>query len=439
MEECDIDQIVGERAPLGAELMAAAREGHLCIRKEGNEGVILKGDEERFEGLVGRWGDLVYFQKNWVLEGSVVREFGRLLDGDVKRVDLGDAGSLNEGQRRAVKECLGESVVCLTGGPGTGKSYVIGEVVKRWGTDVCVCAPTGKAALLLREKLESEVGTLHSLLGIRDGKEMLFGGKVLDAGMVIVDECSMIDVGMWSALLRNVKKGTRLILVGDHDQLPPVEAGTVFGELCGFMKERGKGYVHLDECMRSDRVEILEKAAAVREGKMIEYGKLERDVEGWKRGGYQVLSCLRKGPFGVEAINELMRDEGEIPIMITRSNRRMELSNGEMGVLLKRDPGRAIGKNDVARFGEREFPAALLPEFELAYCISVHKSQGSEFKKVVLLVPKGAEIFGREILYTGMTRAKDELIVLGEEGVIEECVKKGSERLSGIRRRLCAL
>ena len=125
--------------------------------------------------------------------------------------------------------------------------------------------------------------------------------------------------------------------------------------------------------------------------------------------------------------------------MITRSDRRMELSNGEMGVLVKRDPGRAMVKNDVARFGEREFPAALLPEFELGYCLSVHKSQGSEFKRVVLLVPKGAEKFGREVLYTGMTRAKDELIVLGEEGVIEACLSKGSERLSGIRRRLCAL
>lgn len=439
MEMCDIDQIVGERAPLGSELMLAAREGHLCIRKEGNEGTALRGDEERFEGLVGRWGDLVYLQKNWVLEGSVVREFGRLLDANVKRVDLGDAGSLNVGQRRAVEECLGESVVCLTGGPGTGKSYVIGEVVKKWGRDVCVCAPTGKAVGLLREKLEAPVGTLHALLEVRNGKEMLFSGKKLEAGMIIVDECSMIDVGMWSALLRNVKRGTRLILVGDHDQLPPVEAGTIFGELCGFMKERGRGYVHLDKCMRSDRMEILGKAAAVREGKIIEYGKLERDIEGWKKGGYQVLSCLRRGPFGVEAINNLMQNEGEIPIMITRSHHRMELSNGEMGVLVKRSLGRAIGRNDVARFGEREFPAALLPEFEFAYCISVHKSQGSEFKKVVLLVPKGSEMFGREILYTGITRAKSELIVLGEEGVIEECVKRGSKRLSGIRRRLCAL
>ncbi|MCB1076176.1 MAG: AAA family ATPase, partial [Simkania sp.] len=171
-----------------------------------------------------------------------------------------------------METCLGESVVCLTGGPGTGKSYVIGKVVEKWGRDVCVCAPTGKAVGLLKEKLDVEVGTLHHLLGIRNGQEMLFGGKELDYGMVIVDECSMIDVGMWGALLRNIKSGTRVILVGDDDQLPPVEAGTVFGELCRFLKEKGKGYVHLDECMRSDRAEILEKAAAVRMGEKIEYG-----------------------------------------------------------------------------------------------------------------------------------------------------------------------
>ncbi|MCB1106977.1 MAG: AAA family ATPase [Chlamydiia bacterium] len=419
------------------ELMAAAREGHLCVKREGNDGVKLRGDEERFEGLVGRWREYVYLQKNWVLEGTVVREFKRLLGGSVKRIDMGEVGSLNEKQREGVQSCLSEGVVCLTGGPGTGKTYVISEVVKRWGRDVSVCAPTGKAVSLLREKLDVEVGTLHGMLGIRDGKEVLFGGSELEYGMVIVDECSMIDVGMWGALLRNVKKGTRLILVGDHDQLPPVEAGTVFGELCRYMKGRGQGYVHLDECMRSDRKEILEKAALVRSGKGIEHGALVRDIKGWKDGGYQILSCLRRGPFGVETINDLMWEEGEIPIMITRSDRRLDLKNGEMGILIKKGKGRAIGKEDLARFGEREFSGALLPEYEPAYCISVHKSQGSEFKKVVLLVPKGSEVFGREILYTGITRAKEEVVVLAEEGVIEECVKRGNERMSGIGRRLC--
>jgi len=426
MELLEIDRLIEKRAgAIGGELMMAAREGHLCVQKEEVvEGCVeLKGDEERFEGLVGRWGDLYYLQRNWVLEGEVVRNFLRLM-GDVKPIDLGERGKLNGGQVKAVEAGLSEGVLCLTGGPGTGKSYVVGQIVKRFEGNACVCAPTGKAASLLREKLDCEVGTLHGVLGIRNGKDILFGGKELNYEMVIIDECSMIDVGLWAALLRNIKKGTRLILVGDHDQLPPVEAGTVFGELCRYMKERGKGYVHLDECMRSDRDDVLGMAEAVKQGRMIQYGKLERKVEEWKKefkkGGFRLLSCLRKGPFGVEAINELMWGGKEIPIMITRTDKRMELSNGEMGILIKKNEGRALGKDDVAVFGEREFPAVLLPEFEFAYCLSVHKSQGSEFERVVLLVPKGAEVFGREILYTGITRAKEKIEVLGDEGVIEE-------------------
>ncbi|MCB1072282.1 MAG: AAA family ATPase [Chlamydiia bacterium] len=443
MELLEIDELVAKRCgPIGAELMAAAREGHLCLQKEEViEGCVeLKGDEKRFEGLVGRWGDLYYLQRNWVLEGEVVRNFIRLME-DVKRVDVGEKGSLNEGQYQAVQIGLSEGVMCLTGGPGTGKSYVIGEIVRRFGGSVCVCAPTGKAVSLLKEKLDCEVGTLHGVLGIKEGKDLLFGGKSLNYEMVIVDECSMIDVGLWAALLRNIKDGTRLILVGDHDQLPPVEAGTVFGELCRYMREKRKGYVHLNECMRSDRDEILGMAEAVKNGVMIEYGKLERRVEEWrkefKRGGFRILSCLRKGPFGVEAINELLWGEEKIPIMITRTDKRMGLSNGEMGVLLKRNEGRSLGKDDVAVFGDREFPAVLLPEFELAYCLSVHKSQGSEFDRVVLLVPKGAEVFGREILYTGITRAKETIEVLADKGVVEKCLEGSAVKMSGIWRRLC--
>ncbi|MCB1081734.1 MAG: AAA family ATPase, partial [Chlamydiia bacterium] len=298
----------------------------------------------------------------------------------------------------------------------------------------------GKAAALLGEKLDCEVGTIHGMLGLKGGKDILFGGKEIDAEMVIVDECSMIDVGVWAALLRNVRKGTRLVLVGDHEQLPPVEAGTIFGELCAFMKERGSGYVHLDKCMRTDRQDVLKMAEAVKQGEMIFYGRLERKVSEWKRafkkGGFRILSCLRRGPFGVEAINELIWEEGEIPIIVTRSCKRMELSNGEMGVIIKKNEGRAIGKDDVARFGEREFPAALLPQYELAYCLTVHKSQGSEFDRVVLLVPKGAEVFGREVLYTGITRAREEVVVLADDGVIEECLKGSAAKKSGIRKRL---
>ena len=439
-----IDELIGERfGPIAGELMEAARAGHLCIRSEERvQGVVdLKGDEERFEGVVGRFEDLYYLQRNWVLEGIIAREFRRLLC-DVKPIDSGVLEGLNLKQREGVLSGLTESVLCLTGGPGTGKTHVVAEIVKRFGEKgVLVCAPTGKAVSILRDKLEGEVGTLHHVLGIKDSKDLLFYEGALEAEMVVVDECSMIDVGLWSALLRAVKRGTRLILVGDHDQLPPVEAGTIFGELCRYMKERGRGYVHLEECMRSELAELLEKAERVKRGEVVPYEKLTLKIQEWKKefkkGNFRILSCLRKGPFGVETINDLMWDGEEIPIMITRSDKKMGLFNGEMGTLIKKDPGRVLGKHDVAVFNDRTIPAVLLPEFEPAYCLSVHKSQGSEFERVVLLVPKGAEGFGREVLYTGITRAKKEVWIFAEEGVVEACVKQKGDKLSGLRRRLC--
>ncbi|MEM8727804.1 MAG: AAA family ATPase [Chlamydiota bacterium] len=443
MEFVEIDELVAKRCgPIGGELMAAARQGHLCLQQdELIEGCVeLRGDEERFEGLVGRWGDLYYLQRNWVLEGEVVRNFIRLM-GDVEPIDAGEKGNLNQGQYRAVCLGLSEGVMILTGGPGTGKSYVIGEIVRRFRGSVCVCAPTGKAVSLLKKRLDCDVGTLHRILAIKGRKELLFERKPLNYELVIVDECSMIDVDLWAALLRNIKSGTRLILVGDHDQLPPVEAGMIFGELCRYMREKGKGSIHLDQCMRSDRDEILTMAAAVRNGAMIDYGRLEKRLDDWKKefkkGGFRILSCLRKGSFGVEAINGWMWGEEEVPIMITRTDKRIGLMNGEMGVLLKKNGGHGLGKDDVAVFGDREFPAVLLPPFELAYCLSVHKSQGSEFERVVLLVPKGSEIFGREILYTGITRAKERIEVLADEEAMEKCLERSAVKMSGMWKRLC--
>jgi len=429
MEEIEIDKLIAKRyGSIAGELMKAGRSGHLCMQKEAfvDGCTELKGDEERFEGVVGKWGNLYYLQRNWVLETEVVSNFMRLMK-DVKPIDFGKKGVLNERQLKAVQMGLSQGVSCLTGGPGTGKSFVIGEIVKRFSGNVCVCAPTGKAVSLLRKKLNCEVGTLHETLGIKRGKDLLFKRGRLEYEMVIVDECSMIDVGLWAALFRSLNEKTRLVLVGDDDQLPPVEAGTIFGELCDYMKQIGRGYVHLNECMRSDRDEILKMAEAVKIGKMIRYQKLERKVENWKKefkkGGFQILSCLRKGFFGVEAINESMWGGREIPIMITQTDKRMELNNGETGILIKKNKGDLIGKDDLAIFGERKLPAILLPEFEPSYCLSVHKSQGSEFDRVILFVPKGSEIFGREILYTAITRAKERIEVFADEGVIEKCLK----------------
>lgn len=455
-DEIVIDQLVADNVgiPEAAEMMEAVRQGHLCVQKVIPTARELHGDEEWFEEPIGQWGDLAYFQRCWVMESRVVRELKRLIM-DVKPIDMMAMGSLNEGQKEAVSKGLRASVFCLSGGPGTGKTHTVAELVGQFcdaGGKVLVAAPTGKAvAELMRRLGDVKGGTLHRLLGVRSVSDILWGKKKLDAGMVVVDECSMIDVGMWGALFSAIREGTRLILVGDHDQLPPVEAGTVYGEICGWMKEcHPECYAHLDECMRSDQVEILEKAACVKVGKAIEAKSLKGlDVREWKKrfkqGGFRILSCLREGPYGVEAINrelfeafrkEYQGGEWRIPVMVTRTSYDYEVCNGEMGEWVKQTGSVELEAEDVVEFGDKVIPAVLLPGLELAYAISVHKSQGSEYDHVALLVPPGSEIFGREILYTGITRARLSLEIYGEAETIELCVAQSAQKLSGIRRKL---
>lgn len=448
-----IDQLVADAVgvPMARDMMEAVRCGHLCVRGSAEGARILQGDEEWFEEPVGQWNDLVYFQRCWVMESRVVRELKRLMV-DVKPIDM-DSGELNVGQREAVRKGLGCSVFCLSGGPGTGKTHTVAELVRQYeGDDVIVAAPTGKAVAQLKGRLgDVRSGTLHGLLGIRSVSDILWGTGKLDAGMVVVDECSMIDVGMWGALLSAVKAGTRLVLVGDHDQLPPVEAGTIYGEICKWMRDvHPECYAHLDECMRSDQVEILELAEKVKGGEAIAGKELKGlDVKQWKEcfqeEGFRILSCLREGPYGVEAINrelvELFRREYEggewrIPVIATRTSYEQGICNGEMGVLVKQSASIGLEAEDVVWFGQKVVPAVLLPGIELAYAISVHKSQGSEYDKVVLIVPPGSEIFGREILYTGITRARLSLEIYGEAETLELCVSESAQKLSGIRRKL---
>lgn len=450
MNDDIIDQLVAEAAevPVVRELMEAARHGHLCMKGEAKGMRVLEGGEEWFEEPVGQWGDLLYLQRCWVMESRIVAELRRLMV-DVKPLDMVDVRDLNGKQQEAVKKGLRCSVFCLSGGPGTGKTHTVAELVRQHGGEVIVTAPTGKAVAQLKERISGvQAGTLHALLGIRSLADVMWGEGQLDADMVVVDECSMIDVGMWGALLRGIKEGTRLILVGDYHQLPPVEVGTIYGEICLWMRQ--EQCTHLDECMRSDRVEILEMAEKVKSGGVID-GRLLKEVDmgRWvrlfQRGDFRILSSMREGSYGVDAINrEMMRlfrqeyegGEWKIPVMATETNYEQGVFNGEMGVLIKQSISDQLEAEDVLCFGEKKIPAVLLPGFELAYAISVHKSQGSEYDHVALVMPPGSEVFGREVLYTGITRARMSLEVYGEVETLKLCAARSAQKLSGIRKKL---
>lgn len=424
---------------------------------------------------------------------------------------------LLEEQGRAIEAICLNGLTLVTGGPGTGKTYTAGFCIRvfwenlseeqRKNCQVVLAAPTGKAASNLQRSLNRvtsslenfppiQAKTLHSLLGIRNqfsDRE----SRRLSADLIVVDESSMIDVRMMAALFAGLKPGSRLILLGDRHQLPSVESGSVFADLIQLHHAHSKWNIpciSLSTCLRAELKSLIDFAHLVNQGSSQEvlFHLNRAEIPGIKRllfsderknfqreflshvlpyfqltiqgddppekildffHAIRILSPVRKGPFGVDSLNQLIWQKSSqqtsthgwiaIPIMVTVNDYRQELFNGETGVLMRRLPLHSLNTQDYAIFpgrqeGEktRRLPACLLPKYELAYCLSVHKSQGSEFDRVILIIPEGSEIFGREVLYTAVTRARKHLEIYGSDAVILKTIEQQGIRLSGIQYRV---
>ena len=459
-----------EQAALLCAVMASAREGHLRFNLEDPIDfveLVKRGAKSYSGSSLVQSGDNFYLKRNWAYETQFIEQLERLRRAPVREVPLPTlASELTEEQREAIARALKHPISLIIGGPGTGKTFTalhlataFLETTKR--KRLILTAPTGKAAAHLDKnfELDAEVrcGTLHSLLR----KESL------SADLIIVDECSMIDVRLFVTLLSSIPEGAHLVLMGDPDQLPPVETGSFFVDLVEAVKQ---GYplaqTELTRCLRSDRAEILNLSWALKtndEKKLLEglsfidlgldsprfYPALWEHVKEEfsflhkmadphelfeQLDQFCILCSLRQGPFGVDSINEFLYQKikgSALPILILQNDYEKELYNGEIGLL--------IGQEAFFRGREgalRQFKASLLPAFDYAFALSVHKSQGSEFERILLLIPEGSEIFGREGLYTALTRAKTSLQVDGQEKIILEAIKKTSRKKSGVCERL---
>ena len=363
---------------------------------------------------------------------------------------------------------------------------------------VALTAPTGRAADHLKEavlkhlppqaSLELVSSTLHSLLKIREDRP--FAAKSFCADVIIVDESSMIDPTLMASLLASSLPTSRLILMGDSHQLPAIEGGSIFFEMAKKESWKGKNFATLlKKPMRFENEEILLFSQAVLEGDLKK--GLNRDDKGvsflfseekemqerfFLEGAsffsppfvgdvdlsacfahmqtLRLLSPLRNTKNGVDAYNQrflchLMHQlslgqEAVIPVLITRNDTDKKLSNGTLGMIKTyyRKEKAFPHFSDLVYFWNakeatmRSFPLSSLGSYEYGYCLSVHKSQGNEFSKVVLLLPPGSEIFGKEMLYTAATRAKKSLLVMGSKKTIEELFKKESLKSSGILEKL---
>lgn len=417
--------------------------------------------------------------------------------------------TLDDLQRTAVLESIRRGVFILSGGPGTGKTTTINTMIhyfEQAGMDLYLAAPTGRAAKRMTEATGYEARTIHRLLELNgaaadEGKAASFErneNNPLEVDAIIIDEMSMVDIHLFQALLKAVMPGTRLILVGDVNQLPSVGPGQVLHDL---MESGCFSVVVLQKIFRqAEESDIVVNAHAIHEGKEIQLHNKSRDFFFLERNDVnviykhmiqlirekmpsyvqaqpfdiQVLTPMRKGNLGVEALNEILQRylnpaapdkreyrfgerlfrEGD-KVMQTKNNYQIEweivskygipidkgvgVFNGDMGIIKQIND---YEQTVVVEFDEKKqitYPFSMLDELELSYAITIHKSQGSEYPAVILPLLSGPKmLFNRNLLYTGVTRAKSCVTILGSREIIHAMIANESEqkRLSGLCDRI---
>ena len=405
-------------------------------------------------------------------------------------------------QTAAIREAATSGLLLITGGPGTGKTTILNGILELLGQMQLKClvaAPTGRAAKRLTEVTGQEASTIHRLLeaGIDPASgEMFFArdeGNPLKCDAVIVDEMSMVDVELLYSLLQAIPQGKRLILVGDPDQLPPVGPGFPFSDM---LRSGVLPTVRLTEIFRQAQESlIVMNAHRVNHGEMPELKNVKSDFFFMRRQSeeavtslirdlcttrlpknmgilsdqIQVLSPTRKGGAGTVNLNKLLQEalnpavpgkkEKTFGEYIFREGDRVMQIRNNYDILWKKCDGSAVGagifNGDVGTitkidmdtetiaitFDDRmvEYDFTQLNELEPAYAMTVHKSQGSEYRAVILTVWNGSPyLLSRSILYTAITRARDLLILVGREetvGVMVENAKK-NRRYTGLKLRL---
>ena len=421
---------------------------------------------------------------------------------------------LSEKQKEAVKAINDNNVTIITGGPGTGKTTIIKsiiEIYKQKKYKIVLCAPTGRAAKRMSETTGEEASTLHRLLEIgKVDEESLFKkdneyqGAPIDGDIIIVDEVSMVDMFIMSYLLDCIYQGTKLILVGDSDQLPSVGPGSVLKDLIASEKI---ATVHLDKIFRqAAKSKIIVNAHRVNNGKGFiskEDPELEKDANqdfffikennqekilkevlslcnGRLKnfGEYdffeniQVLTPTKKGLLGTKELNKALQEElnphreGEAEknsmgaifrigdrVMQIKNNYDMYwerlcesgvetgngIFNGETGIITNiNEKGKILSvKFDDEKVCKYEFND--LEQIEHSYCMTIHKAQGSEFDVVIMIVPQAAPmLLTRNLLYTGLTRAKKLLIVIGNDRVVDYMIRNvdSKKRNTGLEFKL---
>ena len=418
---------------------------------------------------------------------------------------------LDEMQKKAVQEAAGHGLLILTGGPGTGKTTTINAIIRYFegeGAEIRLAAPTGRAAKRMTEATGYEAQTIHRLLELsgmpeddREGQPIHFERNAenpLETDVIIIDEMTMVDIHLIHSLLMAVTAGTRLILVGDENQLPSVGPGNVLRDI---IRSGQFPVVELKKIFRqASESDIVVNAHKINKGEQVEINNKSRDFFFLKRYDadiiirvvialiqeklpkyveakpfeIQVLTPMRKGLLGVERLNQILqrylnppdasKKEKEIgqglfregdKVMQVRNNYQLEWEiRGRYGIPIEKGVGVFNGDtgiiktiNEFAETAEVEFEDGRwaeysfkqLDELELAYAVTIHKSQGSEYPAVIIPLLSGPRmLMNRNLLYTAVTRARKCVTVVGSEETFREMIRneKQQRRYSSLDQRI---
>ncbi len=431
----------------------------------------------------------------------------------IERLEAENHMELDKLQRRSVISAVENGIFILSGGPGTGKTTTINMIIRYFedeGLDIFLAAPTGRAAKRMTEATGFEARTIHRLLevsgaveeddraGARFEKNEL---NPLEADVIIIDEMSMVDIYLFQSLLKAITPGTRLIMVGDRNQLPSVGAGQVLKDLL----ESGKiESVTLSRIFRqAGESDIVVNAHRINEGKEIKLDNKSRDFFFLERdnvnviykhmiqliteklpqyvnaGMYdiQVLTPMRRGPLGAEALNVILQKYLNPPeqgkqelahgdsilrvgdkVMQIKNNYQLEwevvsrygiavdsgqgIFNGDIGIVKEINETAKTVTVEYDDMRRVTYPINGLDEIELAYAITIHKSQGSEYPAVIMPLLSGPRmLFNRNLLYTGVTRAKSCVTILGSRSTVNQMIANENEqkRYTGLKDRICEI
>lgn len=416
---------------------------------------------------------------------------------------------LDEMQRMAVIEAARNGLLIVTGGPGTGKTTTINTIIQFFeseGMDILLAAPTGRAAKRMTETTGYEARTIHRMLELSGGMDgndgrMAFErneGNPLETDVIIIDEMSMVDISLMHSLLRAIAVGTRVIFVGDVNQLPSVGPGNVLRDM---IASNTFPVVRLTKIFRqASESDIIVNAHKINDGKQIKLDNKSKDFFLLQRNevnvitgvvialvrdkmpkyvnatpfDIQVLTPMRKGELGVDRLNQVLQQylnppsndkkekeygqglfrEGDKVMQIKNNYQITWEKKSRYGITVDSGTGVFNGDAGIIReinsFAEQitvefedghivEYPFGQLDELELAYAITIHKSQGSEYPAVVMPLLSGPRmLFNRNLLYTAVTRAKSCVTIVGSEHTVQTMIDNESEqkRYSGLSERI---